>query len=94
MPEGGCDLMGSPCWSKLQARTCGPVERGAHSGAGLSLHGGAMLEQPMPEGLCPTEGIMLKSSRTTAANSCTTAALENFVENYLQWERPQDGAGE
>ncbi|GAB0177095.1 epimerase family protein SDR39U1 [Grus japonensis] len=31
-PEGGCDPMGSPCWSRLLA---GPVERGAHARAGL-----------------------------------------------------------
>ncbi|CAM9264732.1 unnamed protein product, partial [Bubo scandiacus] len=29
VPEGGCDPMGSPC------RTCDPVERRAHVGAGL-----------------------------------------------------------
>jgi len=32
MPEGGCDPVGSPHWSKLLA---GPVERGAHAGPGL-----------------------------------------------------------
>ncbi|GAB0190267.1 AN1-type zinc finger protein 5-like [Grus japonensis] len=31
-PKGGCDPVGNPCWSKLLA---GPVERGAHTGAGL-----------------------------------------------------------
>jgi len=54
MPEGVCDPVGSPCWSRLLA---GPVERGAHTGAGL-LAGlvtpwGPMLEQPVPEGLQP-----------------------------------------
>jgi len=42
---------------EAHARTCGPVERGAHTGAGL-LAGfvtpwGPTLEQPVPEGLHP-----------------------------------------
>jgi len=35
MPEGGCDPVGSPVLEQAPARTGGPVERGAHTGAGL-----------------------------------------------------------
>jgi len=35
MPEGGCDPVGSPTLEQAPARTCGPMERGAHTGAGL-----------------------------------------------------------
>jgi len=35
MPEGSCDPVGSPLLEQAPARTCGPVERGAHTGAGL-----------------------------------------------------------
>jgi len=35
MPEGGCDPTGSPVLEKAPARTCGPVERGAHARARL-----------------------------------------------------------
>jgi len=35
MPEGGCDPMGSPVLEQAPARTCGPMERGAHATAGL-----------------------------------------------------------
>ena len=51
MPEGSCDPVGSPALKQAPARTCGPVERGAHAGAGL-LAGlvtpwGPTLEQPV-----------------------------------------------
>jgi len=57
MPEGGYDPVGSPVLEQAAGRTCGPMERGAHAGAGL-LAGlvtpwGPMLEQPVPEGLHP-----------------------------------------
>jgi len=56
-PEGSCDPVGSPTLKQAPAKTCRPVERGAHTGAGL-LAGlvtlwGPMLEQPVPEGLHP-----------------------------------------
>ena len=35
MPEGSCDPMGSPTLEQASGRTCGPVERGAHTGASL-----------------------------------------------------------
>jgi len=35
MPKGGCDPVGSPVLEQAPARTCGPVKRGAHTGAGL-----------------------------------------------------------
>jgi len=35
MAKGGCDPVGSPVLRQAPARTCGPVERGAHAGAGL-----------------------------------------------------------
>jgi len=35
VPEGGCDPMGSPALEQAPGRTCRPVERGAHAGAGL-----------------------------------------------------------
>jgi len=54
MPEGSCDPMGSPVLEQASARTCRPVEGGAHTRAGL-LEGlvtlwGPTLEQPVPEG--------------------------------------------
>jgi len=60
MPEASCDPVGSPSLEQAPARTCGPVEIGAHAGAGL-LAGlvtpwRPMLEQPVPEGLHPVEG--------------------------------------
>jgi len=50
----------SPVLEQAPGRTCGPVERGAHAGAGL-LAGlvtlwGPTLEQPVPEGLHPVGG--------------------------------------
>jgi len=35
MPEGSCDPVGSPTLEQAPARTCGPMERGAHARAGL-----------------------------------------------------------
>jgi len=35
MPEGSCDSVGRPALEQAPARTCGPVERGAHAGTGL-----------------------------------------------------------
>jgi len=35
MPEGSCDPMGISALEQAPARTCRPVERGAHAGAGL-----------------------------------------------------------
>jgi len=35
MLEGGCDPMGDPALEQTPGRTCGPMERGAHTGAGL-----------------------------------------------------------
>ena len=35
MPEGSCDPVGGPVLEQAPARTCGPMERGAHAGAGL-----------------------------------------------------------
>jgi len=34
MPEGGCDPIGNPMLEQAPVRTCGPMERGAHAGAG------------------------------------------------------------
>jgi len=52
MPEGSCDPVGGPALVQAPARTCGPVERGPHAGAGL-LAGLVTLKQPVPEGLHP-----------------------------------------
>jgi len=35
MPEGSCEPHGEPALEQGPDRTCGPVEREAHSGAGL-----------------------------------------------------------
>jgi len=35
MPEGSCDSVGSLMLEQAPARTCRPVERGAHARAGL-----------------------------------------------------------
>jgi len=35
VPEGGCDPVGSPVLDQAPDRTYGPMERGAHTGAGL-----------------------------------------------------------
>ncbi|KAJ7417093.1 hypothetical protein BTVI_33918 [Pitangus sulphuratus] len=35
MPEGGCDPHGKPMLEQDPGRSCGSVERGAHTGAGL-----------------------------------------------------------
>ena len=66
------------------ARTCGPVERGVHTGAGLQAglvtSWGHTLEQPVPEGLHQWEGPMLGQFM----QSCSPwegLALEKFVEN-------------
>jgi len=61
-------------------RTCGPVQRGAHAGAGLvaglvtpwGTHAGAVHEELQPMG---------------------GTTLENFVEDCLLWEEPHSGAG-
>jgi len=57
MPEESCDTMGSPVVEQAPARTCGPVERGAHAGAdllaGLVTLWGPTLDQPVPEGMHP-----------------------------------------
>jgi len=49
--------MGNPALEQVAARTCRPMERGAHAGAGLLAElvtlWGPMLEQPVPEGLHP-----------------------------------------
>ncbi|GAB0208932.1 AN1-type zinc finger protein 5-like [Grus japonensis] len=51
-PEGGCDPMGSPCWSKFAGRTCDPmgdprwsslVLKGLHSME--EIHAGAVREE-------------------------------------------------
>jgi len=34
-PEGGCDPMGSLVLEQAPARTCGPMDGGAYTGAGL-----------------------------------------------------------
>ncbi|GAB0205574.1 zinc finger and BTB domain-containing protein 5 [Grus japonensis] len=56
-PEGGCDPVGSPRWSKLLA---GPVAPWREEPTpeqvcwqDLGPHGGPMLEQSVPEGLHP-----------------------------------------
>ncbi|GAB0208304.1 mitochondrial enolase superfamily member 1 [Grus japonensis] len=56
-PEGGCEPVGSPCWSKLLA---GPVDPWREEPTpeqvcwqDLGPHGGPTLEQPAPEGLHP-----------------------------------------
>jgi len=68
------------------ARTCGPMETGAHVRAGL-LAGlvtpwGHTLEQPVPEGLHPMGRTMLGQS----VKSCSPwegLTLEKVVENCL-----------
>jgi len=60
---GGClkeavtQARGEPMLEQAPARTCGPVETGAHAGAGfmagLVTPWGPTLEQPVPEGLHP-----------------------------------------
>jgi len=35
VPEGDYDPVGSPVLEQAPARTCRPVERGVHTGAGL-----------------------------------------------------------
>jgi len=60
MPGGSCDPGGSPVLEQAPARTCGPVERETHAGAGL-LAGlvtpwGPTLEQPVSEGLHLIDG--------------------------------------
>ncbi|PKU38023.1 hypothetical protein llap_11679 [Limosa lapponica baueri] len=80
-PEGGCDPVGSPHWSRLLA---GPLalQRRAHAGAGflaghVTLWKGPMLEQ-FVKNCSPWEGPM----------------LEKFVKGCLLWEGPHAGTGE
>ena len=51
--EGGCEPVGSPCWNRVLAGTWRPMERGAHTGAGVLAGfvtlGEPMLEQGVPE---------------------------------------------
>ncbi|GAB0204222.1 hypothetical protein GRJ2_002887800 [Grus japonensis] len=78
-PEGVCDPVGSPRWSRFAGRTCDPV--GDPRWSSLFLKDctpwkGPMLEKFM-ENCSPWEGLM----------------LEKFVEDCLLWEGPQAGAG-
>ncbi|GAB0184254.1 hypothetical protein GRJ2_000890700 [Grus japonensis] len=79
-PKGGCDPVGSPCWSRFAGRTCDPVGDPLWSSLLLkvcALWEGPMLEQFMKN--CSLwEGLM----------------LEKLVEDCLPWEGPHAGAGE
>ncbi|GAB0191968.1 EH domain-containing protein 4 [Grus japonensis] len=59
-PEGGCDPMGSPCWSKLLVGPVAPWREEPMPEQvcwqDLSPRGGPTLEQSVPEGLHPVEG--------------------------------------
>ena len=60
VPEGGCDTMGSPCWSRILAWPVDPwgeeptLEQVCWQDLWFCV--GFMLEQSVPEGLHPTEG--------------------------------------
>ena len=89
---------GKPTLEQAPGRTCGPVEREAHAGAGLlaglvTLWKGPTLEQSAPEGLHPWKGPMLEQFM----KNCSLwegLMLEKFLEDCLPWEEPHAGAGE
>ena len=72
VPEGGCDPMGSSCWSRLPP---GPVAPWREEPTldqvcwqGLWTHGGPTLEQPVPEALHPWVGPTPDSLWRTVSN--------------------------
>ncbi|KAJ7399583.1 hypothetical protein BTVI_114145 [Pitangus sulphuratus] len=71
--RGSCELVGGLSWSRLLAGTCGPTERGTHTGVGF-LEGlvTPVLEQPVPEGLHPVVNCCSSLCRTVACgmDSC------------------------
>jgi len=84
---------GEPTLEQASARTCKPMERGAHTGAGLL----AGLVTPCCSSLClkdfsPWERLMLEQF----VKNCSPwegPTLEQFMENCLPWVGPHAGAG-
>jgi len=61
MPEGSCDPMGSPCWSRFLPGPVDPWRQRSScwsrfAGGAYDYMGGPKLEQPVPEGLHPVKG--------------------------------------
>ncbi|GAB0203441.1 hypothetical protein GRJ2_002809700 [Grus japonensis] len=94
-PEGGCDPVGSPCWSKLLA---GPVERGAHTGAGLLAGLVTPMEDPCWSSLLLKVCTLWKRPMLEQfVKDCSPwegLMLKKFVKDCLPWEGPHTGAGE
>jgi len=89
---------GKPMLEQVPARTCRPVERGAHAKAGLlaglvtprGTHAGATCSwRTAPHGKGPTLGHFVKS-----CSPWEGLTLEKFVKNCLPWEAPHAGARE
>ncbi|KAM9590860.1 uncharacterized protein ACIBXB_005909 [Morphnus guianensis] len=79
VPEGGCDAMEIPHWSRFLA---GPVTPWI----------GPTLELSIPEGLHPVERTHAGAVRGEL-QPVEGPTLEKFVEDCLPWEGPHAGAG-
>ncbi|GAB0203908.1 zinc finger and BTB domain-containing protein 5 [Grus japonensis] len=94
--EGGCDLVGSPCWSKLLA---GPVACGERSprwsrfaGRTCDPVGDPRWSSLFLKGCTLWKGPTLKR----LVKNCSPwegLTLEKLVEDCLPWEGPHAGAG-
>ncbi|GAB0203872.1 zinc finger and BTB domain-containing protein 5 [Grus japonensis] len=97
MPKGGCDPVGSPCWSRLLA---GPVACGERSprwsrfaGRTCDPVGDPRWSSLFLKGCTPWKGPTLKQ----LVKNCSPwegLKLEKLVEDCLLWEGPHVGAGD
>jgi len=98
MPEGDCDTVGSQALEQAPARTCGPMERGAHAGAGFLAGLCNPLGDPRWSSLFLKDCTLWKGPMLGKfVKSCgpwEELTLEKFMENCLPWEGPHAGAGE
>ncbi|KAJ7413917.1 hypothetical protein WISP_87613 [Willisornis vidua] len=93
MPEGGCDPMGGPQWIRFLS---GPVERGAHAGAGLlpglvipqRTHGGGLKDYTLWKG---THAAAVNEELQPMGRTHTG---EVFMEECLPWETSHVREGE
>ena len=96
MPEKGCDPVESPCWSRLLAGPVAPWREEPTQVCWQDLwpRGGPTLEQPVPEGLHPVEGIHTAAICEELQLVGRTHVGEVCGGLCLPWEGPHVGAGE
>ncbi|PKU41956.1 hypothetical protein llap_7734 [Limosa lapponica baueri] len=81
MPKGGCDPHEKPVMEQVPGRTCGPMERGAHAGAGPGIAYECVC---MKARFTATEGSMLKRTSGGPTPLLKQSHLEQIAQDHVQ----------